>query len=286
MERTFEDTSLYAIHADEGIRICRSGQDQPIVAQQAAAHKRPYIHPIVAPDGRGTLTENAPPHHPWQHGLYVGLNQVNGIGFWEEGLLGNPADGSFHPKPLAMPWTRGNRAGWHVETDWHSPEGDTMLTERQEWSLEDCGSRYHLDLMWTLSARVDLVFGQYAYGGLFLRMPYLHEAGGEAVNDRGQANQDAEAQAARWVAVSMPIEGREDWAGIAIMDDPGNPEHPVRWRVDGQLGIAPSRCIAGDWRLAKGQSQTFRYRSLVYTGRTDAALVQASWDQFAGGDRG
>jgi hypothetical protein len=279
-----KDATLYAIHSPERISIYRSGQEEPIAVQQAAAHTRPFIHPITAPDGIGTLTENAPSHHPWQHGLYVGLNKVNGVGFWEEGLRGNAADGSFHPKPLEVPRTEGNKARWQVETEWHSPDGETILIEKQEWSLEDLGSGYHLDLVWTLHAQTDIVFGQHSYGGLFLRMPFRREEGGEAVNDSGQANRDAEAQPARWVAVSMPIEERDDWSGIALMDHPGNPEHPVRWRVDGELGIAPSRCISGDWRIAQGQSAAYRHRAFVFTGRTNAERVQESWNQFAGGE--
>ena len=123
-------TNLRAEHTGEHIALYRDGLDLPILRQNAAMDKRPYIHPILAPDGIGELTENQPGHHLWQHGLYVGLNDVNGVGFWEEGLGGNKAkDGLFQPHALAAPILSGNIASWEVVTDWKAPDGSAMLTE-------------------------------------------------------------------------------------------------------------------------------------------------------------
>lgn len=74
--------TLYITFTDHQLAIARSPLTTPLLVQQARPHHRPYIHPILALDGCGVLTEDAPPHHPWQHGLYVGLNDVNGVGFW------------------------------------------------------------------------------------------------------------------------------------------------------------------------------------------------------------
>jgi len=273
--------TLQVTPAERQIEIYRTGGEEPILVQHAEADKRPFIHPIVAPDGVGVLTENEPPHHLWQHGLYVGLNDVNGVGFWEEGIRGNETDGTFHPKALSEAKVDGNRASWTVVSEWRSPSGEAMLQETQAWRFVDLEERYELDVDWTLEGRMDLTFGEYGYGGLFLRMPYRKDVGGEGVNSEGQGREEAEGQRAQWVAVAMPIEGRSDWAGMAMMDHPGNPEHPVPWRVDGQLGIAPSRCIAGAWTLGRGEAVTYRHRVLVYCGKVQADTVEASWKAFA-----
>ncbi|MFB9277675.1 PmoA family protein [Cohnella cellulosilytica] len=273
-------SELQVVSSENSIRIYRAGQEEPFLVQQAQPHSRPYIHPVVAPDGQGVLTENAPPHHPWQHGIYVGLNDVNGVGFWEEGLRGNPADGSFHPKALKEATANGSTASWEVETDWQDPQGGSMLTELQRWRLNDLGDTCELDLEWTLRAEVDLVFGQHQYGGLFLRMPYRQEWGGQALNSEGLKNGEAEGQRARWVACSMPIEGRDGPAGIAFLDHPGNLEFPVPWRVDGQMGIAPSPCIAGPRELKRGNSETYRYRIVVFCGAADPQALDKSWQAF------
>ena len=268
-------------HGTEKIEFTRGEAGPALLTQHAAPHKRPFIHPILAPDGVGVLTEDAPPHHPWQHGLYVGLNDVNGVGFWGEGLTGNPKDGTFHPAPLAPARLDGSTAQWDVVTEWRAPDGAPLLTETQAWSFTDCGTAYNLDLAWTLRAAVDLTFGKYAYGGLFLRMPFRAAGGGMALNSGGLSGPGAEGQRARWVAVAMPIAGRADSAGMAIFDHPSNVEHPVPWRVDGQLGIAPSHCIAGSWRLARGSASQNRYRVRVYCGGIVPAALDAQWKAFA-----
>ncbi|MDQ3247792.1 MAG: PmoA family protein, partial [Chloroflexota bacterium] len=264
----------------------RNSAAQPLLVQHAAPDQRPYIHPILAPDGQSVLTENAPAHHPWQHGLYVGLNAVNGVGFWTEGLKGPRNDGTFHPHPVEEPLVRGTQVQWSVRTDWRAPNGTALLLEEQQWTFIDHADSYDLQLDWQLTARVDLTFGQSAYGGLFLRMPYRAEAGGEVVNSEGQTNDEAEAQRARWVAVSMPLAGRtpemeQPWAGIAILEHPNNRKFPTPWRIDNQLGIGPSPCIAGAWQLAAGAIAQTRYGLFVFCGRIQPAAVEARWTLFS-----
>jgi hypothetical protein len=275
--------ALRAEHTPARLTLLRGSQ--PLITQHAAPDSRPYIHPIIAPDGDGTLTENRPTHHPWQHGLYVGLNDVNGVGFWKEGGKGGgPTDGTFHPEPLAPPKTEGERASWKVVSEWRRPDGTPLLSETQVWTLTDRGETLLLDMAWSLRGLTVVTFGRYEYGGLFLRMPFRAEAGGNALNSEGRRDKDTEQQRARWVAVSLPIPDRkatEKTAYIAILDHPANPEHPAPWRVDGQLGVAPSRCIAGAWKLGAGETTTSRYRLVIETGAPDLAKLNSAWDTFA-----
>lgn len=276
--------SLAVEATPQRLAFFRPGQTQPLLAQHAPMDARPFIHPMLAPDGAGVLTENELPHHPWQHGLYVGLNDVNGIGFWTEGkLAGHGPDGTFHPQPLTAPVLAGPTAAWRVVSDWRAPDGATMLTETQAWRLDDRGATYGLDLEWTLTARIALRFGHYPYGGLFLRMPWRKETGGDVRTSEGAASIDAaEGKRARWVALAMPIPGRAAGpAGIALLDHPANPGHPAPWRVDNNLGIAPSRCIAGAWELPAAATTTNRYRLVVFTGGIDAAAIEREWQGFA-----
>ncbi|PTY01621.1 hypothetical protein DB346_12850 [Verrucomicrobia bacterium LW23] len=266
--------------------VLRPGLSAPVLVQHAPRGRRPYIHPITAPDGDGTLTEDAPEHHPWQHGLYTGLNDVNGAGFWKEGLDPGSPDGTFAPRPLCVTIAKGPRVAWEVCADWHAPGGTRLLTETQAWAMEDRTSTLVLDVTWTLRAAIPLTFGQYAYGGLFLRMPWRPETHGQVLNSQGHASQPAaEAQPARWVALSMPIPDRTAGpgapCGIAFLDHPDNPAQPCPWRVDANLGISPSRSIAGAWELGAGEAATCRYRLVAFTGAIDAAFVEAQWTSFA-----
>lgn len=276
------EKSLHCVASTSRIAIHRAGDPLPLLVQRAMPDARPSIHPIRSPDGDGTLTEDAPPHHPWQHGLYTGLNGVNGFGFWTEGLRGSPSDGSFHPRPLGPPDLRGNSCSWRVETIWRAPDGGDLLMETQAWTFHDRATSYELDLRWTLQALVDLTFERSSYGGLFVRMPFVDR--GTVLSSSGASTIAAcEGQRAAWVAIAMPIPDRrsaDPWAGLAIMDHPSNPEHPSPWRVDGQFGIAPSRCIAGPWQLNSGVAVTARHRVYIHPGATDPAAVAASWHRF------
>jgi hypothetical protein len=251
--------ALTAVPISDGWRVQRA-EGTVLLEQHAAADQRAYIHPLMAPDGNGVYTENVPKHHPWQHGLYVGLHAVNGVNFWER------EKGQFHPEPVAKPVIDGNKASWKVKTRWTKPDGAPVLTETQEWTLTDHGTNYVMDLTWTLSADFgDVSFGKWSYGGLFLRMPYRasNAARQFAVNSRGQRNASAEQKPAEWVEVSMPIKGREQNGVVRIEDMPGNPGYPNPWRVDGQLGVAPSHCILGPWSIPSGKSCVNRYRITV-----------------------
>ncbi|QGH36199.1 hypothetical protein GI584_20060 [Gracilibacillus salitolerans] len=270
---------LRAECSDQIISVYRHNESVPIITQHAKTDKRPYIHPIVSPDGVGILTEDAPSHHPWQHGLYCGFNNINNIGFWEEGLK-EGYDGTIHPKSLSKPIVRGNKANWKVESEWYAPNGTHMITEEQDWIFTDHGETYTLDLVGSLRAETFLTFGQHMAGGLFLRMPFKEELGGRAINSSGQENENAEAKYANWVTVSMPIKNRKNWAGIAMMNHKDNPQHPVTWRVDGQLGLSPSRCISGEWTQEQGKTERYKHRLLIYCGEPNIKQINKSWNSF------
>lgn len=70
------------------ISLYKEGVSEPILVQVVENDFRPYIHPIVAPDGKGVLTEFSPGHHKHQTGLYWGLTRVNGRDYFH-----HPADG-------------------------------------------------------------------------------------------------------------------------------------------------------------------------------------------------
>jgi hypothetical protein len=249
----------------------------PLLTHRIAPGERPSIHPLHAPDGNGIYTQDRPAHHPWQRGLYTGFNLVNGIGFWRD----RPEDGTFDPRLAAGPEVGGSSVRWSIDNAWNAPDGTRLIAERQDWVLVDHGKTYDLELAWSLTARIDVEIGQFMAGGLFLRMPWSAETGGVAVNSEQQYNADAERRRARWVAVSMPVAGRQDWGGIAMMDHPGNPAHPVTWRVDNELGISPSRVIAERWTIPAGATERYRYRLHVFSGTVDPGVLEERWRQFA-----
>src|SRR5947199_6731444 len=43
---------------------------------------RSHIHPLNAPGTEYAVTRFRPVDHPWQYGVFFGLNDVNGYNFW------------------------------------------------------------------------------------------------------------------------------------------------------------------------------------------------------------
>jgi len=255
----------------DSIAVHRAGAATPLVVQMAKPDFRPYLHPIHGPDGKGVLTEFSPGHHKHQTGLYIGVTRINGRDHFH-----HPGDGYFTRKALTPGKTGEGSAAWTVVYDLNGANGKPVLAETQTWTLTDAGAHYLLDLEWTMAATVAVTVGRYDYGGLFMRMPWTQATGGTAVNSLGDRNGACEGKPARWVDVGMPIAGRDTPAHIAVIDHPGNPGHPVLWRVDGQLGVGPCRARSGDWSIPAGQAVTQRYRLVVYAGALDTTLVDAA----------
>ena len=51
------------------ISVLRGGSRDVVLVQNAQERIRPFLHPIMSPDGKGMLTEYRPSHHPHQTGV-------------------------------------------------------------------------------------------------------------------------------------------------------------------------------------------------------------------------
>lgn len=258
------------------ISVFRAGGKAPILTQNARQDARPYIHPIVTPDGKGLLTEYRPPHHLHQTGLYWGLKQVNGRDYfmnWQ---------GDYWRRVSARVLKKqGAQVQWQTVYDLLDEQGNTLLTETQNWSMQEYNGQYLLDLEWKGKAKTDINLGKFYVGGLFLRMPWQKGDRAEVVNAEGQKNRETEQQRAPWTDVGIQVKGRDDLAHIAIFDHPDNRAFPTPWRVDNEMGVGPSIQILGDWQIREGQTETIRYRLIAYTGALQSAALTRSWKEFA-----
>lgn len=265
----------------QGITVHRRGSDQPVVTQQARPDSRPCLHPLVAPDGQGQLTEFRPDHHPHQTGLFWGFTRLNGRDYFH-----HPEDGYWKRISLSVlqstAATPQDFVQWQTVYDLLDEAGQSVLRESMIWTMRDAGSRYFLDLQWTGQALVDIQVGQADYGGLFLRMPWRPGIDGEVVNHARQVGSRAEGQRAIWLDAGIRVDGREDRAHVAIFDHPLNSGFPQPWRVDQQLGVGPVRSRLGNWRIVKGQQETVRHRLVVYTGELKNQQLTDDWFDYTG----
>ncbi len=267
-------------NADQ-IVIHRQGVANPILTQAAQADFRPFVHPIVAPDGRGVMTEFSPTHHTHQTGLYWGLTRVNGRDYFHhpEGSYWKRVAASVLKAKSSSP---GDSVQWQTVYDLLDESGNGVLRESQIWTMRDFKDQYVLELEWTGEALVDVTVGKYDYGGLFLRMPWKPGIPSKVVNNARQVDQRAEGQRAVWTDVGIQLEGRSDMAHMAIFDHPQNKGFPQPWRVDNQFGIGPVRARLGDWTIAKGQKEIIRHQIVVSTGELNDVALTKRWSEFSG----
>ena len=141
------------------ITVHRVGEETPILTQNAREDFRPYIHPIVAPDGKGELTQYSPGHHPHQTGLYWGMTRVNGRDFFHhpEGTHWKRA-GAMVLKPTSSQTDLNVR--WQTIYQMLNEDGKPILVETQTWTMREENDGYILDLKWNALALEDITVSE------------------------------------------------------------------------------------------------------------------------------
>jgi putative membrane-bound dehydrogenase-like protein len=249
----------------------------PILVQRAKDDHRPYIHPIVAPDGKGLLTQYSPGHHKHQTGLYWGFTRVNGRDYFH-----HPTDGYWKKVASNVVEKEGEEVKWQTVYHMLDSTGAVVMEETQNWSMKAAGEEYVMSLEWKGLAKKKVTIGKYDYGGLFLRMPWTKGIKGEAVNAARQMNKGAEGQRAMWINVGMQVEGRDDIANVAIFDHPDNRGYPQKWRVDGQLGVGPAFTRDADWTIEKDATEVLKFQLVAYTTDFNDVELTKKWATFSG----
>ncbi|MGQ0633277.1 MAG: PVC-type heme-binding CxxCH protein [Planctomycetaceae bacterium] len=263
------------------IAVFRAGESLPILTQQARADFRPYIHPIVAPDGRGVVTGTAPEEHNHQTGLFCAFPQVNGRDYFRH------PEGDYWRRVSATVIIQESRAAgevvqWQTVYDLLDDGGNAVLRESQIWTMHERDSAYVLDVQWAGEAQTDVTIGQSDSGGLFLQMPWQKGASGRIVNNARQVGQRADGQRALWVDAGLQTAGRDNLVHVALFDHPANRGFPQAWSVGERFGVGAARAKSGDWAISQGQKALVEHRLLVYAGDLSDVELTARWSQYTG----
>ncbi len=303
-EATKEEATTFVIKQNgDLLQVFEENENVALVTQNAKEGFRPFLHPILAPDTKVALTEYSPGHHKHQTGLYWGFTRVNGTGADEETLkkwFYNPDkpeevktqigrdffhnNGGSHWQKVSarIIIEEGASVKWQTVYNMLDANQKPILKETQTWTFTQKEDKHLLSLEWQGEALEDITINEFAYGGMFLRMPWRKDSKGEAVNAARQRNRFAEGKKAMWVDVGMEIEGLEDWGHIAIFDHPENDRFPQTWRVDGQLGIGPVPSGEGDLKIAKGEIKTYLHQVVAYTGTLNSIEMNDLWSDYIG----
>jgi hypothetical protein len=264
---------------------------------------KPFLHPLRAasgayvtrmwpmqdvPEEQGTTKD-----HKHQRGLWLAHEGVNGIDFWNnEASYTTPDRGRIVLRKLGS-ITSGKAEGTLAATfEWVSPTGDALVQEDRVMTFYSDPALRVIDLDVTLTALRDVTFGDKKDGFFGIRMrPALQEdtGSGHIVNADGLASEkQVWGKTSDWCDYSGQI-GSEK-LGIAILDHPENPRHPVRWHArayglfaENPFGLAVFTGDAtqnGAMAVASGQHLRFRYRVIIHPGDVKSAGIANLWKQY------
>src|SRR5262249_18115193 len=153
--------------------------------------------------------------------------------------------------------------------DWKDPDGKTLLVEAEDMTFAGDARLRTIDFHITLTAAVDVTFGDTKEGAFAIRLvePFTARKGGKMVNAEGKPGMaEVWGKRSNWVDYTATLDGEP--LGVAIFDQPSNPRHPTYWhaRDYGLFALNPFGRKAFDetqeesaWKLPNGQKLEFRW---------------------------
>lgn len=265
---------------------------------------KPYLHPLRAASGtyvtrmwpmQDVAEENGTKKdHQHQRGLWFGHEKVNGLDFWNnEASYTTPKRGRIVLKKLGK--VAGGKTDGSIAAafDWTSLDGEWLLRESRIMTFYADPSLRTIDFDITLTAAQKVIFGDAKDGvfGIRLRPGLQEDTGSGHISNAegGAAEKETWGKPSNWCDYSGEINGEK--VGVAILDHPGNPRHPVRWHVRayglfaanpfGLSAFTNDKSQNGEMTLEPGKSLRFRYRVIVHPGDAKSADLAGLWEKYA-----
>ena len=256
---------------------------------------KPVLWPVLAPDGQ-TITRGFPiepqpgetTDHVHQRGVWFTHGDVNGAMLWSQ----EPGSGEIRHREF-LKIESGPVGAISSLNEWRDKNGKQLCTEEQTYRFSADGDVRIIDADLTLKATDgQLKLGDNKEGAFGIRVADSMRSeiknGGQIVNSEDLTNESAWGQPARWVDYHGPVDGKV--VGVAILDHPSNPSHPVRWHVRpyGLFAVNPFARHAFDPGKPRsevvapaGESIRFRYRVIIHRGDESEGKIAQHWDEFA-----
>jgi hypothetical protein len=252
-----------------------------------------YIYPFYTPAG-GIPTDDYPPSHPHQHGIWDAWLSVTFAGhtlnFWD---FTGGARGKVDFQALDGTWQGPVHGGLrarlaHIDLSGGQPV--TALNERwviTAFHTHDGASPYFVfDLTSTQEAATaqPFVVNQTTYSGFGVRgaRPWVGGGGGGVtyLNSEGLGRGPGDNTPSRWTYLGGMVAGNV--VGSVMLGHPQNFRAPQKVRfnpVEPYWAFAPMR--DGAFTIMTGQPLSSRFRVLTFDGPPDRALIDRLWADFA-----
>lgn len=259
---------------------------------------KPFLAPLRSASGKIVTRmfpmENVPGEsrdHLHHRGLWFSYDDVNGVKFWEN-------DPSYKKGRIGRivvrdsSWKGGKGAGTLTATmEWRDPEGKVLMVENRDMVFRDDPTLRIIDFRITLTAAVDVTFGDTKEGAFAIRLAenFTEKRGGRIVDSEGRSRMaNVWGKRAKWVDYSGEIDGEK--LGVAIFDHPGNPHFPTYWhaRDYGLFSLNPFGENAFDpgapeniVKLKTGEKLSFQWRVVIHPGDAETGKVAELYKEFA-----
>jgi hypothetical protein len=235
--------------------------------------------------------------HQHQRGMWFAHESVNKLDFWNnEASYTTPNRGKILLKKVGEVKSGKEKGSVAATFEWSPMAVDAppILTESRVMTFYANPKERMFDVDITLTALQQATFGDAKDGVFGIRMrPILIEGKGGTGHISNADAQVGEKQLwgkpSNWCDYSGEVDGEK--VGIAILDNPQNPHHPVRWhaRAYGLFAANPfglavftnDKSQSGAITIEPGQSLRYRYRVIVHPGDAQAADIAGFWEKYA-----
>jgi hypothetical protein len=247
---------------------------------------KPYFFPIKSDDGalltRPIVDQNYKGDHPHHKGIWVSVDEINGIKFWAE-------KGKIENRGVELVVAEGNPAIMRVTNHWLDDQGGDVLIETTTISI-------YANRMLTYDIRFKMMSDEVNFrdtkeGLLGFRLAETQredKGAGKVMNAEGkQGTKECWGQRSAWVDYTGPIDGK--LYGVTIFDLPEN-FRPGRYHVRdyGLFSISPfgeaaytnDREPAVNDVFRKGSDLRLRYAIYFHDGAASADELNALAAKF------
>ena len=274
------------LHVREAERLVTSyhiGPTRPPAKGDALAIRRPFLYPVIGPDGV-SLTEVGKPHdptgsHAHHRSIWIAHAGVGGQDFWSQrgGTIAHDGFDAIEDGPVfcrivhKTRWLAGGRA---------------ILRGRRALTFYRVAAGFRLidvDLELSPAGKKPVTLGKTNFGLLSVRVRQsmtVFDGGGEIVNAAGDRNeQGAHTKRAAWIDQSGPVAPGK-WAGAAVLDHPANVNHPTAWhcRNDGWAGASLN--MHAPTTIEPTRPLKLRYRLVLHRHDARKAKVAQRWEEY------
>lgn len=284
---TFVTAGEVTISQQEGQLQVKIGDADFATYNYSTDYRKPFFLPVQSADGTiltRSLNDPEDNDHPHHKGVWVAVDEVNGVKYWVE-------QGRIVTRDLKVVTPKGNPAVFEVTNDWLDKGTDEpVIAEHTRISIHANGLMSYAIRF--AAEHGDVEFGDTKEGLLGYRMPtWMKEknTGKVVSSDGSEGTVNCWGRPFAWIDYSGVIDGNT--FGVTLMDHPDN-LRPSRYHVRnyGLFSISPfgeraytkgrENAEPKHVHLKQGEDLSLQYAIYFHTGNDEDGQVADVYEQF------